>query len=238
MEIQIAVAKAPKWASRESGDTLEMIERPHGGVSLVLVDGQQSGKGAKAISNLVARKAVSLLAEGVRDGATARAAHDYLYAHHHGKVQATLNIVSIDLLSRTLVLSRNNPNPTYLIQPGGIMAFDSESKPVGLYRHTKPVITELPLAAASVLLVYTDGLPSAGVRKHNCLDVRAEVAALAAGGLATAPSWADQLLAAALARDEQRPADDISILVVAVLPRQTPDDARRLLVRMPLGNQL
>src|SRR5687768_542722 len=68
MEVQIAVAKVGKWASRESGDTLEMVERPGGGVSLVLVDGQDSGQGARAISNVVARKAISLLAEGVRDG--------------------------------------------------------------------------------------------------------------------------------------------------------------------------
>ena len=79
MEIQFAVSKISKWASRESGDTLEMIERPHGGLSMVLVDGQMSGRSAKAISNVVARKAIQLLGEGVRDGAAARAAHDYLY---------------------------------------------------------------------------------------------------------------------------------------------------------------
>ena len=67
MEVQFAVAKVSKWASRESGDTLEMIERPHGGLSMVLVDGQTSGRSAKAISNLVARKAIQLLGEGVRD---------------------------------------------------------------------------------------------------------------------------------------------------------------------------
>jgi hypothetical protein len=78
MQIQVAVAKIEKYASSESGDTLEMVERPHGGLSLVLVDGQRSGKGAKAISNLVAAKTIALLADGVRDGAAARAAHDYL----------------------------------------------------------------------------------------------------------------------------------------------------------------
>ena len=73
MELQVAGAKVSKYAVRESGDTLEMIERPHGGLSFVLVDGQHTGHGAKAVSNLVARKAISLLAEGVRDGAAARA---------------------------------------------------------------------------------------------------------------------------------------------------------------------
>ena len=74
MEVQFAVAKISKYATSESGDTLEMIERPHGGISLVLVDGQRSGRSAKAISNVVARKAVQLLAGGaapehVLDGA-------------------------------------------------------------------------------------------------------------------------------------------------------------------------
>ena len=80
VQVQVAVAKVGKYASLESGDTVEVIERPLGGLSLVLVDGQSSGKGAKRISNLAARKAIGLLAEGVRDGAAARASHDYLRA--------------------------------------------------------------------------------------------------------------------------------------------------------------
>ena len=88
LELQVGVAKVAKYATVESGDTLEMIERPYGGLSLVLADGQRSGRAAKLISNLATRKAISLLAEGVRDGAAARAAHDYLRAHRKGKVSA------------------------------------------------------------------------------------------------------------------------------------------------------
>ena len=234
MEVQIAVAKVTKWASRESGDTVEMIERPTGGVSLVLVDGQHSGRGAKAVSNLVARKAISLLAEGVRDGAAARASHDYLYALHGGKVQATLNIVSIDLVSKTLVLSRNNPSPVYTLAGGVIGALDEPSRPVGLYRHTRPIIHEQPLAPNTAVVIFTDGLPSAGLRRGLALDVPAALAELHAAGLETAQTWADRLLDLALARDEQRASDDISIVVVAVLPRSADDAARRLLLRMPL----
>jgi serine phosphatase RsbU (regulator of sigma subunit) len=234
MEIQVAVAKVGKYATSESGDTLEMIERPQGGLSLVLVDGQRSGRGAKAVSNLVARTAIRLLADGVRDGAAARAAHDHLYTHHDGKVQATLNIVSIDLASKTLVLSRNNPNPIFLVTSAGVTALEDESEPVGLYRHTRPAISEVPLTPDTVVVVFTDGLPAAGVRRGQTLDVRVEVEQLHASGLEAAQTWADRLLAAALARDEGRPGDDISILVVAVLRRQAQDDARRLLVRMPL----
>lgn len=234
MEIQIAVSKIGKYATSESGDTLEMIERPGGGLSLVLVDGQHSGRGAKAVSNLVARKAVSLLAEGVRDGAAARAAHDTLFAQHNGKVQATLNIVSVDLVSKTLVLSRNNPSPIFVARPSGVTELADPSKPIGLYRHTRPVISEVPLEADTVVVVYTDGLATAGARKGKLMDVHAKVEKLHAAGLEAAQTWADRLLAEAAAHDDGRAADDISVLVVAVLKRQTPDEARRLLVRMPL----
>ncbi len=60
MEVQIAVAKVNKYASLESGDTLETIERPNGGFSVVLADGQTSGHGAKAISMMVVRKVIGL----------------------------------------------------------------------------------------------------------------------------------------------------------------------------------
>src|SRR5512136_2670138 len=109
MEIQIAVAKTNKYAVTESGDTLEVVERPNGGLSVVLADGQTSGRGAKAVSMMVVRKVVGLLAEGVRDGAAARAASDALFTEKKGQVISTLNIVSVDLRSGTIVLTRNNP---------------------------------------------------------------------------------------------------------------------------------
>jgi hypothetical protein len=137
MEIQIGVAKINKYASAESGDTLEVVERPNGGLSVVLADGQRSGKSAKLISNMVVRKVIALLAEGVRDGAAARAASDYLYTHRSGKVQSTLNILSIDLESRTVVITRNNPNPVLVRLDGAIKMLSEESQPVGLRRGTR-----------------------------------------------------------------------------------------------------
>ena len=131
MEIQIAVAKINKYASSESGDTLEIVERPNGGVSVVLADGQSSGRGAKATSTLVVRKVLALLAEGVRDGAAARAASDYLYTEKNGKVTACLTILSADLETGTLVITRNSPTQVFVAQNENIDKITSESIPIG-----------------------------------------------------------------------------------------------------------
>ena len=233
MHLDVAVAKTRKYATPESGDTIEMIERPGGGLSFVVVDGQRSGKSAKAISNIVARKAVALLAEGVRDGAAARAAHDYLYTHRAGKVSATLNIVSVDLESRTLVLSRNNQCPTIVSLNGELRLFDEPSQPVGVQRGTKPVIHELPLAPGTTVVIFTDGLTSAGERKGQPLNVSELVQDLVGQEL-DADAIARALLQQALQADDQRPADDISILVLAVSAPDRTDDTRWLKVSMPL----
>ncbi len=234
MEIEVAAAKVNKWANRESGDTLEMIERPHGGISFVLADGQSSGRAAKTISHLVARKAIAELAEGVRDGAAARAAHDYLYTHRGGKVSATLDILSVDLVSRTLVLSRNSHCPIVVFTPdGGLRLLDEPSEPIGVRRGTKPRISEVPLTAGTVVVVYTDGLEAAGAVSGRVFDIPATIRALLDGDGASARQLADRLLEQAIALDEGRPRDDISVLVLRVLER-TGDDVRRLTIRLPV----
>jgi serine phosphatase RsbU (regulator of sigma subunit) len=233
VEVEVAVAKVGKWATSESGDTLEMIERPRGGLSFVLVDGQRSGRAAKAISNLVARKAIAELSEGVRDGAAARAAHDYLHVYKGGRVSATLNIVSVDLCTDTLVLSRNNPCPSLLITPEGeLEMLDELSRPVGIYLRTKPVITEVPLTPGLGVVVYTDGIETAGVHGDGPLDVPATVAEMIAVDF-TARGLADGLLDRALALDDGRPRDDVSILALRVEP-EARSDVRRLMVRVPI----
>ncbi len=233
MHLDVAVAKTRKYATPESGDTIEMIERPGGGLSFVVVDGQHSGKSAKAISNMVARKALTLLAEGIRDGAAARAAHDYLYTHRSGKVSATLNIVSVDLESRTLVLSRNSHCPTIVSLNGEMKLFDEPSQPVGVQRGTKPIIHELPLTPNTTVVIFTDGLTSAGERKGQPLNVPELVRELI-GRQLSAHDLAQALLRQALQADDQRPADDISILVLAISALDQGDDTRWLRVSMPL----
>lgn len=233
MEVEVSVAKVAKWATSESGDTLEMVERPRGGLSFVLVDGQRSGKAAKAISNLVARKAIAELAEGVRDGAAARAAHDYLHTYKGGKVSATLNIVSVDLDTGTLVLSRNNPCPTILVSRDGESQLLAEpSQPVGIYSRTKPIITEVPLRPGLVVVVYTDGLLTAGEHRGGPMDLPEVVAEMVAAGQ-SARQIADGLLQQALALEDGRPRDDISVLVLQVQPGER-DQVRRLSVQVPI----
>lgn len=232
LEAALSAAKVGKYATSESGDTLEMVERPGGGISVVLADGQRSGKPAKAISNVVTRKALSLLADGVRDGAAARAASDYLYTYRSGKVIATLNILSIDLMTETMVIARNNPSPVLIVEGDGLRQLDQPSEAVGSRRGIRPSIEEIPLTRGLVAVLYTDGLLHAGSRDAQPLDVVAAVRGLLEAD-SPPPDWAEALLQAAVTADQGRPVDDITVLVAAI-QASTSDEVRRLSVRLPL----
>jgi len=233
MEVQIAVSKVNKYASSESGDTLEAIERPNGGLSVVLADGQTSGRGAKAVSMMVVRKVIGLLAEGVRDGAAARAASDTLFTDKQGKVICTLNIASVDLHSGTIVLTRNNPASIFLSRGGKTDCLAAESVPLGTSRDVRPVITEIEIETDLTIVIYTDGLTHAGERRGQPMDVCEVIHSLLEEQDPTPQELADSLLNYAVKLDENRPADDISVLVLKVVPR-TGDEVRRMGIRLPI----
>ncbi|HLF88462.1 MAG TPA: SpoIIE family protein phosphatase [Anaerolineales bacterium] len=235
MEIQIGVSKIRKYATSESGDTLEFIERPGGGISVVLADGQRSGKNAKRISNKVAGKVVSLLSEGIRDGAAARAVSDFLYHERGGKVMSTLNIISADFISNTIVLTRNNPAPILIGRGQQVEVMDEACIAIGTRLGTRPSIAQMPIEAGLTILVFTDGLNHAGERSGKPINLTTCFQSLLSENGPSAQEIADGLLKTALALEKNRPGDDISIVVFQVLA-QAKDLIRRVSLSLPLDS--
>ena len=233
MEICVGISKVSKYAVSDSGDTAEVVERPNGGLSVVLADGQSSGRGAKTISTLVVRKVIALLAEGVRDGAAARAASDYLFTERGGKVSSTLNIISVDSQTKTLVITRNNPAAVILAHNEAVQSLDEPSIPIGLYRGTRPIITEIPLEPGLTAMMFTDGVIHAGARYGQSMDVPTNLHALLEDEDPPAQLIADSILEHAIHLDQGRPADDISVVVLRVTS-SSGDDVRRMTIRLPL----
>jgi serine phosphatase RsbU (regulator of sigma subunit) len=233
LEIQVAVAKVARYGSSESGDTLETIERPGGGFSFVLVDGQGTGRGAKTLSNLVATRAISLLKDGARDGAVARAVHDYLYTYRMGQAVATLNILSVDFQNGKILVSRNNPAPFFVIDPRGMRSYNEPATPIGLQPLIKPIITELAVIPYTYVVIFTDGLLRAGERVGRDLELGNYLSGWPAAEGRGPNELTEALLHRALELDAGEPSDDMSIVTLAVLPIDNPGKVRRLFTSVP-----
>jgi serine phosphatase RsbU (regulator of sigma subunit) len=234
LSINIAVAKTNKYASRDSGDTVELAERPSGGMSVVIVDGQGSGIGAKTLSMQLTSKAVSLLKEGVRDGAVARAVHDSLFAFRRGQVSAALDILSVDLKTRSVLVTRNSDTPMTMHLHGEWKTMSATSGPIGLYHFTRPSVTQLQADAGLVVILTSDGVPGAGERGGNGKFDIAEFAAKADCSDLGADELADRVLREAIDRDQGRPRDDLTVAVLSLAGKFEAPLIRRMSVFVPL----
>lgn len=235
MFLDVAVVKVPKYGVSPAGDTVEVAERPGGGLSVVLVDGQGSGPGAKNISGYVATKAGALIAEGVRDGAAARAVHDYLYAHRRGKVQASLTMLSADLGEGKLVLSRNTECPALFVSPEGVTVHDEKSGVIGVHRMMKPVIQSHDLAVDSTLIAFTDGILNAGRGRGNRASTEELMGVVGEAWAESAHNTAHTVLDRALEADGGRAGDDMAVVVLKVEKGEQGGRVREMHVRYPVG---
>jgi serine phosphatase RsbU (regulator of sigma subunit) len=234
LSINIAVAKTNKYASRDSGDTVELAERPGGGMSVVIVDGQGSGIGAKTLSMQLTSKAVSLLKEGVRDGAVARAVHDSLFAFRRGQVSAALDILSVDLKTRSVLITRNSETPMTMCLQGEWKTVPPTSGPIGLYHFTRPSVNQLQAEAGLTVILTSDGVPGAGERGGNGKFEIAEFAPKSDGCDLAADELADRVLREAIDRDQGRPRDDLSVVVLSLTGHVVEPLIRRMSVFVPL----
>ncbi len=234
--VDLAVAKTQKYGVPQSGDTVEVIERPDGGLSAVLADGQRSGPAAKRIANLVVRKVIALLADGVRDGAAARAASDALYAERQGRVQATLNILSVDMATQSVVVVRNNPLPVLVWRREGLERLDEPAEPLGLRRYTRPVVREFPLEAGLYVLAFTDGVAQAGRARGRAWDLDQAFLRALQHFAPDTQAVVDALLHQAVEQDDGFPKDDMTVVLLHLSQRPAGNlpPVRRLHAHVPL----
>jgi serine phosphatase RsbU (regulator of sigma subunit) len=233
LAIDIAIAKTNKYASRESGDTVEIVERPGGGMSVIMADGQGSGRAAKSLSMLVTAKVAALLKEGVRDGASARAANDFLFAMRNGQVSATLDILSVDLKTGTVVITRNGDTACLVTTSEGTHVICGVERPLGLYARTRPSAAEFPIGPGLRVVLVSDGVVGSGKRNGGvALDL--EELSTQAGADASAAQLADLVLAEAIRRDGGKPADDMSVVALTLPEHQETTLVRRMRAEVPL----
>lgn len=232
LEVKAAIAKTNKYSVSEGGDSVEVTERPRGGISVILADAQGSGKSARTNSKLVVSKCASLIAEGARDGAAARTVHDMLYALRDGRVSATLVIASADLESQSVVISQSGGPPVYVLQHEQVLTFDSGSNPIGVHRSMKLNVFEFDMEQGLAVVGMTDGVFAAG-RSRGKPWRDDEIAQLVLKHAGTPEYLANLLLEEAVARDDARPHDDMAVFVIFVDDYAAQIKVRKMTVNVP-----
>jgi len=214
--IDIGVAKTNKYASRESGDTVEIVERPGGGLTVVVADGQGSGRAAKTLSQMAAARAVEAVKQGARDEAAAALVNDHLLAYRHGQVSAALTLLSFDLGGGAIVAAGFGDGALASREADDELELLAGGPPAGLHAGAAPALRRWPLLPGWSGVLCTDGIVNAGRKGGATAGERIFAPAFAGASSASAQCAADEILALALALDAGKAGDDMAVVVALV----------------------
>ncbi len=225
MFVQIAVAKTRRHDLSASKETVEIIERPSGGQSVIFCRGIRSGIKSKTISSIIVNQIIEKVAEGERDGSSIRNVSDQIHRQFSGEATGSCCMMSVDFESGTLVVSRLTSTPVWYYQRGELNAWSMEAAQLGSDKGLHPSITEIPIETGSSVLFLSSGLLHAGKLSHyDTEDFSQTLSSLAEDDL-SAQAMADFILNHAVAVDMNSPRDDMTVVVMRVMPGR-PDYTR------------
>ncbi|MDW7675148.1 MAG: SpoIIE family protein phosphatase, partial [Bacillota bacterium] len=132
----------------------------------------------------------------------------------NGKVSATLTMISLDLDTRSLIVSRNGHVPVLIFKGQEELSLDNKTNPIGVHRFMKPEINQLEIGDNMTILAFTDGFIEAGDKYNQQLDMD-QVWQIMKQDL-TAKEKAEELFKIAMKLDQNRPGDDTSVIVATI----------------------
>jgi len=161
---------------------------------------------------------LSLIFDGIHDGAASRAVLSALKAEHHGEAELSLNILSCDLETSTILLTKNNPVPVILIRNDHdnlISYTESEA-----FDPLKPTVYQFPIENNFTVVMFSDGIASAGAGFGQPLQWGDLMETILDEPDLSVQQLADQLLNQAVSLDLGNPHDDMTVVVIRVNRRQ------------------
>ena len=234
MEIQAAISKVDRYSSAEQGDKVEVIERPRGGISIIMAEGKLSGRRSRSIAMKAVHSILNLISTGVHDGAASRTVLSNIHDEHKGKAQVRLHIISCDLESQSIVITKNNTTPVLTVFEGSVdyLPFDgtTDSDPCDC-----PSVYQFEIQEGRDFILVSDGILQAGAQHEHMLDLRLLVESLFEDDEPTVQTIADTILNQAISQDLGRPHDDMTVTVLRISPTPS-SNIRREYVHFPIND--
>lgn len=218
MELKIGIAKTAQYQHLESYETVEIVERPQGkGYSVFLSDGHLNGKADKHVSNTCAKKIMDSIFDGVRDSVALRAASDHIYSQYQGRAHVNVTLLSLDLSTNTIVVSRNNPYPIYYYRNEEIRTWSNDSASLGVSHRVEPTINELSIEPDTIVIAASDGFFQAGDENGYDWDITLHLLSiLEENYYPSAQEIANMILNQAILLDANRPNQDMTVVVFQI----------------------
>lgn len=232
MEIQSAISKFDRYASRDQSNKVEVIERPAGGLSIVMAEAELAGQPSSVLSLKVVHGILSLIAAGVHDCASARSVLQNAQRDYNGLARLNISIISCDLQSQTVVITKNNLTPLVLIRDNEASFLTlSSDDPEDL--HLNPSVFQYDIEADTWFGLFSNGVWTAGQEYGQRLDILLTVSSYFDEEDPKPHELADIIINEAVSLDLARPHDDMTVIVMRIANNPA-KNIRRQCITLPL----
>ncbi len=234
MELQAAISKTARYSSTAQGDNVEIIERPHGGISIIMAEGKLNGCRSRIVAMKAVHSILSLIASGMHDGAASRLVLSDIFEDYQGKAQVSLHIISCDLESQSIVITKNNTTPVVTVfeDAAEYLRFDGR---VQTEQALSPSVFQFEIEEGRDFILVSDGVLQAGTQYEQPLDLRVLVESLFEDEEPTVQEVADAILNQAISQDVGRPQDDMTVTVLRISASSS-TNIRREYVHFPIND--
>ena len=233
MEIHAAISKIESYASTEQGNKVEIIERPNGGISIVMAEGKLEGNRSKDVSISAVHDVIKQIAENVPDGAASKKVLSKVQKKYQDKVSINLSILSCDLQSNTIVITKNNITPVVIYESGEsrCLPMDEDAEKMRF----SSVVYQFEFQLGQTFVLFSEGVMKAGANTNNPIDICSSAGAVfdEENSEPNVQEVADFILKQAITHDSGQPKDDMTVVVLRVSP-STSTEIRRESVCFPI----
>jgi stage II sporulation protein E len=214
LKLTTGIAKLPKYGSNISGDSFTFMNSGNGRYMLALSDGMGTGYGAAAQSKATVNMLESLLESGFDKDMAVNLINSVLVLKSEEDSSCTIDLTTIDLFSGEVEFIKIGAAPTYLKKTGKVDIIRSASLPAGILPGIDAELAHRKVEGSDMVIMVTDGvidsLTGDEPGERRLMKLIQELESL------NPQQVADSILAEANKCCDNKPCDDLTVLVAKV----------------------
>ncbi len=208
--ITLGFCQRIKQSSGESGDTHSFLRLNGNKILLALCDGMGSGEKARSTSST----AISLVENFYKadfDSEIVLSSVNKLLSANSEESFSALDVCALNLNNGNTDFIKLGCPHSVVKTKGGVSFIQGGSLPLGVLEQIKPVTTKKIMTAGDVIVMYSDGF-------SDCFADKNEIAyLLEQNTLTNAQLISETMLAEAMARCSDAPADDVTVIAARII---------------------
>lgn len=214
LKLTTAIARAPKFGSKVSGDSFSFMNNGYGKYTLALSDGMGTGHNAAVQSKATLNMLESFLESGFDKDMAVSLINSVLVLRSDGDNTCTIDMSIVDLFSGEVEFVKIGAAPAYIKRGTGVDMIRSATLPAGILPGIDTELARRKVDSGDMIIMVTDGVIDSMAGDES--GERELLAFIRQQESLNPQQVADLILCRAIECCDNKPFDDMTVLVAKV----------------------